>query len=269
MYSDAGGSMPAIISKSTIATKSKPKRLVKALLIVIIIIAAFCVAFLVYASDYYHDLDTDKFYQAPTEEMAVTRGSNFLAFGDASAEHALVFYPGAKVEFSAYSPLMRGLAEEGFLCIVVRMPFNFAFFDVDAASNIMEQYPDIAHWWIGGHSLGGAMAAQYAANHSQELEGLLLLGSYSASDLTHTELSVCSIYGSEDLIINMDSLESGRALMPDSYAEYMIAGGNHAGFGNYGKQKGDGQAMISTEEQWRITVQITAEWLLQLLSCSA
>ncbi len=242
---------------------ARPRRWTKRLAIIFAAIASLIVlgliAFFVYASIYYHDLDTENVYQISTTEIPVTQGSNYLAFGDTDSDSALVFYPGAKIEYSAYSPLMRELAAKGHLCVVVEMPFNFAFLDSDAARDVMNQFPLVSRWWIGGHSLGGAMAADYVAAHPSEFEGLLLLGSYSASDLSATDLSVYSIYGSNDLVLNMDSLVTSRGFMPNEYSEQIIEGGNHAYFGNYGEQEGDGKATISAQEQQVQTAQIANE----------
>ena len=160
-------------------------------------------AFFAYASDSYHDLDANHRNLVSTETLPVQQGDNYLAFGDPNAAVGLVFYPGAKVEYSAYAPLMRDLAERGYLAVVVQMPFNFAFFDINAADRVRADFPDVGTWWVGGHSLGGSMAAQYAVDHAGDgtREGLVLLGSYSASDLSSTNLGAISLYGSNDQVL--------------------------------------------------------------------
>lgn len=144
---------------------------------------------------------------------------------------AFVFYPGAKVEYSAYAPLMRDLAERGYLAVVVQMPFNFAFFDINAADRVRADFPDVGTWWVGGHSLGGSMAAQYAVDHAGDgtLDGLVLLGSYSASDLSSTNLGAISLYGSNDQVLNRAKLEDNADLLPKGAETVEIEGGNHAG----------------------------------------
>ena len=42
--------------------------------------------------------------------------------------------------------------------------------------------------------------------------------------------------------------------MPQNYTEICIEGGNHAWFGNYGQQEGDGTASITREEQQKQVV---------------
>ena len=176
----------------------------------------------------------------------------------------LIFYPGGKVEHTAYTPLMEALASEGILCVLVEMPFRLAVLDMNAAEGIPEAFPEVERWYLGGHSLGGSMAASYLASHTEEFEGLILLGSYSTADLSGTELSVLSVYGSEDGVLNREKYAEYRPNLPESFAETVIKGGNHAYFGAYGEQEGDGTATVTPAEQLRQTV----EAILTLLEVS-
>ena len=150
---------------------------------------------------------------------------------------------------------MAELAREGVLCVLVEMPFNLAVFDINAADGIQEQYPEIEDWYIGGHSLGGSMAASYLADHVDEYEGLILLGSYSTADLSDTDLDVLSIYGSEDKVLNREKYDENKSNLPDNFCEVVIGGGCHAYFGMYGAQDGDGTPTISNHEQIGLTVE--------------
>ena len=161
----------------------------------------------------------------------------------------LVFYPGAKVEYTAYAPLMHALSERGFTCVLVKMPFNLAFFDIDAADGARAAAPDVTRWYLGGHSLGGAMAAKYLAGHADEFVGLLLCASYATEDLSADDLSILSAYGTQDGVLNRDSYQSNWKNLPPSAQELVIDGGNHAQFGDYGAQDGDGEASIAPAEQ--------------------
>ncbi len=160
---------------------------------------------------------------------------------------ALIFYPGAKVEPTAYLPLLTSLAENGVDCFLVRMPLNMAFLDMNAAARLQRAYP-YSHWYVGGHSLGGACAALYAARHPDRLSGLVLLAAYATKPLSE-ELRVLVLYGSEDGVLNRKALEKGRRYLPASAAAEELTGGNHAQFGDYGPQKGDGVATVSRAEQ--------------------
>lgn len=133
------------------------------------------------------------------------------------------------------------------------MPFNLAVFDINAAEGIQEQYPEIENWYIGGHSLGGSMAAAYLAEHSNDFDGLILLGSYSTADLSDTDLGILSIYGSEDQVLNREKYETNKTNLPADFSEIVIEGGCHAYFGMYGVQDGDGTPGITNEEQINLT----------------
>ena len=173
----------------------------------------------------------------------------------------LIFYPGGKVENTAYAPLLHDLAEDGILCVLVKMPCNLAVLDMNAADSIPERFSEVTDWYIGGHSLGGAMAASYAAKHTDELDGLVLLAAYSTADLTDSGLRVYAAYGSEDGVLNREKYEADRINLPQDTTEMVIDGGCHAGFGSYGAQKGDGAPVISAEEQQQQTADALAAWM--------
>ncbi len=128
------------------------------------------------------------------------------------------------------------------------MPCNLAILGQNRAKNIMNAC-DYEQWYLAGHSLGGAMAASYAAKYPGELNGLVLLAAYPTKSLQTDSLLVLSVYGSEDGVLRMGKVEDGRALMPSGYMEICTEGGNHAFFGAYGEQKGDHPALIGREEQ--------------------
>ncbi|MBO5842273.1 MAG: alpha/beta hydrolase, partial [Clostridia bacterium] len=64
-----------------------------------------------------------------------------IAYGSADAQHALIFYPGGKVEHTAYAPLLRQLAAQDILCILLEMPFDLAVLDPNAADGIRDYFP--------------------------------------------------------------------------------------------------------------------------------
>ena len=173
----------------------------------------------------------------------------------------LIFYPGGLVDHAAYAPLMKALCDRGVLCLLVQMPLDLAVLDMNAADGLQALYPETNRWLIGGHSLGGAMAASYVSGHAQEYEGLVLLGAYSTKDLTQTELAVLSVYGTQDGVLNREKYGDCLRHYPQGFNEMVIEGGNHAYFGDYGAQKGDGEATISREEQIRITADAIAAML--------
>lgn len=203
-----------------------------------------------YASDYYRaDAEVAEYLES-SGSVEVVGIEDGLFFDGAGEDRAIIFYPGAKVEYTAYAQLMMELAENGVDCFLLEMPYNMAIFGINRADDVMEVY-DYEHWYISGHSLGGAMAASYAAGNTDKLDGVILLAAYAAKDLG--DLAVLSIYGSNDGVLSMEKVETGRAYSTN-YAEVCIEGGCHAWFGYYGEQDGDGIASISREEQWQQTV---------------
>ena len=240
------------------------KKSSKTFVILCIAIGLLIGAATVYLSDYYHaDLQRIQAFlpDAAVEIFQTDDGHFVLAPEDASS--GLIFYPGGKVEHRAYLPLMKCLASEGVLCVLVEMPFNLAVLDVDAADGIPAQYPQIENWYIGGHSLGGSMAASYLSDHAEEYDGLVLLGSYSTADLSQSELSVLSVYGSNDLVMNQDKYQEYRSNLPADFCEIVIDGGCHAYFGMYGAQDGDGIPTITNEEQIHLTTQAFTSMVAQ------
>ena len=207
-----------------------------------------------YVNDYYHTDENVQEYLQTKETVSVTEMSDGLYLDGPGDNAAMIFYPGAKVEYTAYLPLLSDLAEQGIDCFLIKMPCNLAFFGQNKAKKIMDSY-EYDYWYLSGHSLGGAMAASYASGHLESLNGLVLLAAYPTKSLKSDSFSVLSLYGSEDGVLNMEKMEEGKAYMPVDYAEVCIEGGNHAQFGNYGEQKGDHAADISREEQQAQTVE--------------
>ncbi len=185
-------------------------------------------------------------------QVEVETGS-WLAFRPADAEPAtgLIFYPGGRVDPRSYAPMAREIARQGYLVVIVPMPFNLAVFGSGRASNVVKAYPEIRHWALGGHSLGGAMAASYIRRHPDEMAGLVLLASYPADNdsLAGRDLEVVSIYGTEDGLATAAEVQASAALLPGHTQWIAIEGGNHAGFGWYGPQGGDGAGTISRAAQ--------------------
>ena len=231
----------------------------KILIITLSIVAALALLFgacALYLGDYYRADEGAIATFAPEDNITVSTMKNGnVVFQPNHATKGFIFYPGGKVDHNAYQPLMAELAREGILCVLVEMPFRLAVFDINAADGIQEQYPEIEDWYIGGHSLGGSMAASYLADHTDEYEGLILLGSYSTADLSNTELDVFSIYGSEDKVLNREKYEKNKSNLPEDFTEVVIEGGCHSYFGMYGAQDGDGIPTISNHEQIRLTVE--------------
>lgn len=230
------------------------------------IIAALLLALVIAAALY---LNTG--YRAEPEALAlvsrpqVETRQGWLVFTPEEPPTAgFLFYPGGKVQEESYAPLLASLADSGVLCVLTPMPFDLAVLNMNAADGVQEAFPEVEHWYLGGHSLGGAMAASYCAKHQEAFDGLVLLAAYSTADLHASGLRVLQIYGSEDGVINRDSLEKYAGNLPLDARIAVLDGGCHAFFGAYGAQKGDGMPTITREEQ----LQLTRDAILELMNCA-
>lgn len=173
-----------------------------------------------------------------------------MAPASGSSEVGLVFIPGAKVEPVAYAATLVGVVEAGATVVITKPTLNLALFDLRPLDAFTDLAPDVDDWAVGGHSLGGVRACQLA----QDADGLVLFGSYCVDDLASTDLDVLSISASKDGLSTPDEIESRAELLPADTTFVVIEGGNHAGFGAYGVQPGDGQATIDeTEMRSQIT----------------
>ena len=168
-----------------------------------------------------------------------------------SPETGVIIYPGGRIDPRSYAPQGRALAEQGYLAIIVPMPLNLAVFNSSAAADVIAAFPEITHWAAGGHSLGGAMAANFTLENPSALDGVFFWASYPASSdkLSGQTLRVVSIYATLDGLATSDEIDASRPLLPADTTWVSIEGGNHAQFGWYGDQPGDNPATISREEQ--------------------
>lgn len=200
-----------------------------------------------------------------SDTQVTVKTGRWLVFTPAASQPAagLIFYPGGHVDYRAYAPAARQIAAHGYQVVIVQMPLNLAVLDAGAAAGVLAAYPDIHRWAVGGHSLGGAMAANFAKSHPGEVAGLALWAAYPASgdDLSASGLRVVSIYGSLDGLATAKKIDASRALLPAGTTWVSIPGGNHAQFGWYGAQPGDNLAAVSRQDQQSPAVQATVALL--------
>ena len=226
------------------------KRLKIVLISILVLLAVAVCGFLIWAGDYYR-ADGVAAAAMQSDSSIETEDNLTILSPGAPADTGIVFYPGAKVEASAYLPLLEKLKAQGFACVLVKMPLNMAIFNPAAADKAIAAVPGIKHWYIAGHSMGGAMASSYASKNPGKVDGLILLGAYIYGD--YPPAKTLTVYG---------SLNSGLE-KNIHYTENIvkIEGGNHAQFGNYGRQKGDPDAAITADQQQNITVKAIADFI--------
>jgi Alpha/beta hydrolase family len=203
---------------------------------------------------------------ASTPDVAFTDAGSRLEWTPTAGAPTtgLIVYPGAKVPAPAYGPLAQAIAGQGFLVVIEEMPLNLAILGVGRADEAIFAHPEIRHWAIGGHSLGGSMAAQYASEHLTELQGLVFWASYGIVDLSASQLKVVSTWGSLDAGAARMSGPEAQANVPSDATFVEIPGGNHEQMGWYTGQPNDPPATISREDQQRSVAASTVELLRAL-----
>lgn len=218
-------------------------------------------AFFIYTADYYHADENTLRAVMNTSTAEIIQTDDMMIFKPENPVAGFIFYPGGKVEHTAYAPLMQELSEQDILCVILKVPFNLAVLDMNAADRAVNMYPEISTWYTGGHSLGGVVASDYAHSHSDLIRGVVLLGSYVTEDFTDSDIAFLSVYGSNDGVMNAGRYAENFSKLPADTAEYIIEGGCHSYFADYGMQKGDGEPTVSRSEQ----IETTASLILSLL----
>lgn len=220
----------------------------KVLIIICIAVIAFAAVFAAYVNDYYHALPE----AVEIAHQMMDEGGNLYLSGDKTT--GFIIYPGGKVDEKAYAPLAKEINDLGYPVIIAKMPLRLAIFNTGKAGNIIENHQEVASWVLVGHSLGGTAASMYVAGRPEKIKGIVFLGSYPYKDLSGTGISALAITGSEDLVLNREKAGESSAYYPADYKSVIIEGGNHAYFGCYGEQNGDGHARITNMQQIAMTV---------------
>ena len=241
------------------------KRILPGLLVVTVISV---LGFVLWANDIAQPTDIALQALESDSQVTVTQQAGFITFEPASMRTTtgFIFYPGGRVDDRAYAPVLRKIAGQGYFVAVVKVKLHLAFFDTNAADKVIAKYPQIEHWAIGGHSLGGVAAATYTKDHPDTIRAIAFWASYPADDsLKDSNILVLSLYGSKDGLATGDKIEASKALLPAHTQYVVIEGGNHGQFGSYGPQAGDNPAIISPQEQWTRAADATVRLLASLL----
>ncbi len=200
-----------------------------------------------YLEVYYHAGTDAETYLKSSDSVIVSEDRDAFVFDGPGTKQAVIFFSGAKVEETAYAPLMFRLAEQGVDCFLLKLPFRIALMASGAPGKVMSEN-SYDSWYIMGHSLGGTAAAKWCSENPVSADGLILLAAYPAAPVPD-QLRMLSIYGTSDGCLNRAEYKAGKSYWPDIWSESVIDGGNHSGFADYGPQRGDGEASISPYEQ--------------------
>lgn len=192
----------------------------------------------------------------------VEREDGQLVFQPSSPNgKGFIYYPGGLVEPEAYGVTAQSIADAGYLVVIPKMPLNLAFTGINRADGIQAEFPEIESWAIGGHSLGGAMAAEYAKNNVDSIDGLIMFASYPANteEFVDFPIPILTIIGSNDP--GSPEQEAFYDAISDSASRFIIEGGNHRQYADYSFQNNDGIATISAAEQQAQIIEATIEFL--------
>ncbi len=192
---------------------------------------------------------------ASTDTVTVEEsiGQIVLTPTDPASDTALFFQPGAKVDARAYAAILRPVAESGHTVVITKQPLGIAFLSITAFDAAKPSFPTVSRWVVGGHSLGGTVAAIEAnagvGAPDAPVVGLLLYASYPANDIsTSLTAQVLSLSASNDKLATPNSIAASRQTLPSDTTFFVIDGAVHAYFGDYGPQPGDGTPTITQGE---------------------
>jgi hypothetical protein len=209
-----------------------------------------------YISDYSHADNTALSALSGNGSYSVVNSADSITFTPTvnKSSKGIIFYPGAKVQPEAYSVIASKLATNGYTTIIVKMPFNLAIFGTNKADNVINQHREISTWVIGGHSLGGVFASDYAVNHQNKIKGVIYLAAYPNTNASNATFKALSIRGSLDGLATSNQISQNLNKFQVNTTFITIDGGNHANFGDYGVQAGDNKSAITKQEQQNMTV---------------
>ncbi|GAA1789026.1 alpha/beta hydrolase [Agromyces lapidis] len=236
-------------------------RFVRILIAVAAVIALLVIVFLAYAHTVMQGERPEALEAWRDDAVEITSAEAGIVIEpvEGATGEGLVFIPGAKVDPYAYLYKLSGVAEASGLTVVITKPtLNLAFFDQRPLSTFTALAPGVDDWYVGGHSLGGVRACQIAADGAggtsgEPVAGLVLFGSYCANDLSGSGLAVLSISGEHDGLSTPEKIAEAAHLLPSDAESVVLEGANHADFGDYGVQPGDG---VSTRDDAEVRQEI-------------
>jgi len=243
--------------------KQTKKYLITGITILILIVAGYSVRYLT-SSLQPTESETNLYQISQVEEAK----DWFYFPANTESNRAVILYQGAKVEAKAYTSLATEIQHKGYHVFISKMPFNIAFFDKTIATKIINIYPEITDFYIGGHSLGGVVAADYVYKNqdNNKIKGLYFLASYPNKDFSKTDIPMLAIFAENDGLIDIGKRQEYKS--NSSHSEdnvfVILKGANHAQFGNYGNQKGDNAPTIPLHQQHSETAKLIDQWIMKV-----
>ena len=239
----------------------------------VVLIPILAIGWLYYSTEKNMARPTDDALQALVSDTAVqVETGDWIVMRPTTGEptRGVIVYPGANCDIRGYAPLLKPIAGAGYLVVAVSMPFDFAIFAPDSATDVREAYPFIEEWVLVGHSMGGAMAGRYAFHHEQELAGLVFWDSYppKPNDLSDSSLPIMHIHRGTLDGAPPQKFQDMRHLFPGDSRWVAIPGGIHMYFGSFngGGYDEEWEPKISRERQQQMIIAATLDWLQRVPS---
>lgn len=235
-----------------------------------VLLVVLCISVIRYLT-FYHSVDEEALAaMRSNEKVLVKEIGNTIVFTpkEQNATIGYVYYPGGQVESKSFAYAANEIAQSGIMVIIQKMPFHLAMFGADRAFSVIDAYPDVKQWYIGGFSLGGVSACMAASKQPEAFQGVILYASYTTKNysLADSHLRVLSVSGSKDGLATADKIENGKLFLPKDTTYIQIPGGNHTQMAIYGDgklQKGDNKAGLERMEQQEILIKETRDFILQ------
>jgi hypothetical protein len=196
----------------------------------------------------FHNQTSESISINPFQKLLIYRNK---ASNADSLNSLFLIYPGGKVQPESYSLLCKEVLTWNDACAVVTMPGNLAVIPHAGLDSVLSKIPNYEGVTVAGHSLGGPFLIrdlQKIDTEKYNINRLVLLGSYSDIDATKIKPKTFSLVGNQDKLLG-EKAEKFKNNLPADTIFVIIDGGNHAQWGDYGVQKKDGNASLSSQAQ--------------------
>ena len=230
------------------------KKLLRVFKIIVMSISLLAIVFIVglfiYTRGSYKPLDEmyGEIEQLDLTHIEVIDDFDQISYVVDQPKKNIIIVPGGKVKPESYQYLAASLALSGYDVTIVKTLFNLAILTPNYGSRFIKDDMDNV---VIGHSLGGTVASMFSQGDDRITE-MIFLASYPISDVSDKEVLILT--AEFDEVLDMNDVENSLDNLPSSYISFQITGGNHAQFGWYGPQKGDGTSFITTKEQQNIII---------------
>ncbi|AIO18505.1 Alpha/beta hydrolase family protein [Candidatus Izimaplasma bacterium HR1] len=228
-------------------------------LMFIAVLLLLVIALTIYSSNSYTALEEmdDAINMIDDSSVTFHEDNNEIRYSVTDPLLNIIFIPGGLVTPDSYKYLAINLALRGYDVVIAKAPFNLAILNPWIGKEFLS---DSLENVVIGHSLGGVTASM-VFNGNDKVSAFVLLGSYPIKDISDKDTLL--ITAEHDLGMDPEAFNDSLEYVNDENQIVNIVGGNHAQFGWYGPQKGDGDAELETIIQQDMVVEIITNFLTE------